>query len=367
MAQETAQNSFCEMPVPTVRGNLRTDHSKKSHAHTPGRAFVVGEENKILSLLMCEILEDTLESYPVFIYAEAGLGKSHYVECLYAHWLSKHPTKNAVLLTAHDFSRQLNEAFRTKTMREFQRIFYHLDFLVLEDIHQISSQSFTQQEFIYILDKLRRRQVPVLITSAQAFPQLSLDTKLISRLAEGLSVRVHPPQEETRRAILELPQYKKNYSLTEEARESLIQYTLQAQSTVYEMLSELQKLEMTRRTEKRRKITPQEVHAHFELKQTENALTLPEIARITAKYYKVRLNEIRGKSRRATFVIIRNVIYYLARKLTPLTLTEIGEYFSGRDHATILHGFKYVENQLPVNSELHHTVEHLMKRLKSFR
>ena len=344
------------------------------YAHAPGkpakmepprtRPFIVGEENKTLSLLAYRVLQEERVPFPVLIHAPAGSGKTHFAEGLYFVWKSQNPHAGTEFLLAYDFNRRLNEAVRTQTMQEFQRAFYKLDFLVLDDIHSLADQIFAQQELIRVLDKLRSRRARVLITSSVPLSHLLLDPKLASRISEGLHVQLSLPQAGTRRAILELPENEGNGVFTEEARLTLAECSAKAEATVQEMLSASRHLEVRRRNEKHKKITSQDVLAHFEQAQSENAPAIEDIAKLTGRYYKIPLNELRGKSRRATLVIVRSVIYYLTRKMTNHTLAEIGEFFSGRDHATILHGFRSVESQLKTNPELCLAVESLTAELR---
>lgn len=365
VSQEVTQIPFFDGITPAVKNSSYAHYSRKAAlSESPRtRPFIVGEENKMLPLVAYEILHGIETPSPVFLHAPVGSGKSHFAEGLFLVWKSRHPAAKGEFLSVSDFHSRLGEAMRTQTMPEFQRVFYHLDFLVLEDFQQIAAHAFAQQEMIHVFDKLRGR-ARILITASQPLGHLSLEAKLVSRIMEGISVRIHPPLAEARQAILKLPEYQNLAPLTDDARDALAEHTLQAGSTVSEMLAVLRQLEMNRRSEKRRKITSVDVLAHYQKKREENSLKIADIAKVAGKYYNVRLNDLRSKSRRATLVIARDVIYYLTRKMTDFTLAEIGAYFSGRDHTTIHHGVKYVETQLKTDPELRHVVESLTADLK---
>ncbi len=366
MSQEIIQIPFYETLSSPVGGGQYAPASRKSRSAVPSatRPFVVGEENKPLSLISYEILQNISQPLPVYLFAAAGSGKSHFVEGLFVTWRVLHPRLRGELLSAHDFFSRLKEAMQTQTMQEFQRVFYKLDFLVLEDFHQMATMPFAQQELIRVLDKLRGRQARVMVTSSVALKHVDVDSKLASRLSEGVSFQVQPPGMQTRLAILDLPENQKIGPLSEEARLSLAEYAQQGQSTVYDMLGVLRQLELKRRAEKRRKIMPEDVEAHYQQKAAEHALSISKIAKAVGRYYKVKLADMRSKSRRATLVTARDVVYYLTRKLTEHTLAEIGEYFAGRDHATILHGIKHAEAELKTDPQWRHAVEFLMEELR---
>lgn len=366
MSQGVIQIPFYEMLSSPVSPGRYAPASGKSAA-TPQRAtrpFVVGEENKALSLISYEILQDAPDPLPVYLFAPIGSGKSHFVEGLFITWKVLHPGLRGELLSASEFSSRLNDAARTQTMQEFQREFHKLDFLVLEDFHQLARKPFAQQELIRVLDKLRGRGARVVVTSSVALKHVEVERKLISRLGEGLSVQVQPPGRDTRLAILDLPENRKMGVLAEDALDVLVEYALRAQGTVYDMLSTLQQLDMKRRSQKRRKIMPEDVEAHYQQKAAEHGLDVAKIAKVVGRYYDVRLADMRSKSRRASFVVARDVVYYLARKLTGVTLAEIGGYFDGRDHTTILHGIRFIEAGMTENPEIRDAVEFLMEELR---
>lgn len=328
------------------------------------RPFVVGEENKALSLISYEILQNVPNPLPVYLFAPVGSGKSHFVEGLFITWKVLHPGLRGELLSAGEFSARLNDAARTQTMHEFQREFHKLDFLVLEDFHVLAGKAFAQQELIRVLDKLRGRGGRVVVTSSAALKHVEVERKLISRLGEGFTVQVQSPGRESRLAILDLPENRKLGFLAEDARDVLVEYTLRSGGTVYDMLSAVQQLDMKRRSQKRRKITPEDVEEHYRQKAAESGLDVAKIAKVVRRYYDVRLADMRSKSRRASLVAARGVVYYLARKLTDMTLAEIGAYFDGRDHTTILHGIKFIETGLKENQEIRDAVEFLMEELR---
>lgn len=370
MSQGVIQIPFYEMlstPVSTGRYAQSAANSGQESATGSQRAtrpFVVGEENKALSLISYEILQDVPNPLPVYLFAPIGSGKSHFVEGLFITWKVLHPGLRGELLSAGEFSSRLNEAARTQTMQEFQRDFHKLDFLVLEDFHQLAGKAFAQQELIHLLDKLRGHGARVVVTSSVALKHVEVERKLISRVGEGFSVQIQPPGLDSRLAILDLPENRKRGVLAEDARDVLVEYALRSGGTVYDMLSTVQQLDLKRRSQKRRKITPEDVEAHYRQKAAENGLDVAKIARVVGRYYSERLADMRSKSRRASLVAARGVVYYLARKLTDVTLAEIGAYFDGRDHTTILHGIKFIESSLAENDEIRDAVEFLMEELR---
>ncbi|MDO4585549.1 MAG: DnaA/Hda family protein [Planctomycetia bacterium] len=327
------------------------------------RPFLAGPENHVICSAIHEFFKESSHLFPLLFYAPFGYGKSHLAEGIFHTWQAFHPQGQAKICSARDFSKHWLTFQKTQTITEFYHIYRKLDLLVLEDIHELVTMDATQEVLIYTLDRFYQRNARVVLTSAQPLSVLPLVPKLASRLRGGVSLRIEAPGIETRRAILDLQEHARGMQFSAEALDRLAERSYQAGISVYEMLTNRRQLEWQRRTSEREEVTAWEVERFFE-KKTENApLTIAVIAKTTAKYYGVRLSDLRSKSRRATLVAIRDVVYYLTRKMTQKTFAEIGEYFGGRDHTTILHGYQQVEQRLKTDPDTRRAVEFLYNDL----
>lgn len=327
------------------------------------RPFLAGPENHVICSGVHEFLKENSQIFPLLFYAPFGYGKSHLAEGIFHTWQAFHPQSSAKLCTARDFSKHWLTFQKTQTITEFYHIYRKLDLLVLEDIHELVTMDATQEVLIYTLDRLYQRNARVVLTSAQPLSVLPLIPKLASRLRGGVSLRIEAPGFETRRAILDLKEHAKGNQFLPEALDRLAERSCQTGISVYEMLGNRRQLEWLRRTTEREEITAWDVDRFFEKKTENTSLTIAAIAKATAKYYGVRLSDLRSKSRRATLVAIRDVVYYLTRKLTQKTFAEIGEYFNGRDHTTILHGYQLAEQRLKTDPDTRRAVEFLYNDL----
>ncbi|MDO4575389.1 MAG: DnaA/Hda family protein [Planctomycetia bacterium] len=328
------------------------------------RQFLAGPENHVLAAAIHEILIDGSPKFPILFYGPLGFGKSHLVSGTFYAWQSLHPEGTGKVVEARNFLRQWQTFLKTQKLSEFYHIYHRLDFLVLEDMHEVSLDDQAQGMLVFLLERLRQRNARFLMTSDCPLAELDFQSKLASRIREGVCLRIALSGEEARREILSLEENSRGMKFSDDALELLAHYSTVAEHSVYEMLNVKRQLEMLRKTSGSAAVTSGDVRLFFEQKAENCKITIHDIAKLAAKHFKVKLADLRGKSRQATLVLVRDVVYYLARRMTGFTLAEIGAYFGGRDHTTILHGCSQLEEQLKVDSALRLSVERLYGELR---
>ena len=311
-----------------------------------------------------EILADTQDTFPVLFYAPFGFGKTHLAVGTYYVWLAGHPGKSGKLISASDFIMQWQTFFSTQTSSEFYLIYDSLDILVMEDLQEIAASEHVQEVLVDILDRLHRRGAKSLFTSTQPLGNLALIPRLASRLRGGVCIPIAQANIETRLAILSLDEHRKEVKFSPDALEALAEYSAETESTLYETLSVLRQLEAQRRLAHTATVTSADVREFFNSKANECSITIADIAKRVAKHCKIRLVDLRSKSRKASLVAARDMVYYLTRKMTRFTLDELGEYFGGRDHTSILHGCKQAEQRLSTDVAFRQTVDTLYAEIR---
>lgn len=331
------------------------------------RPFLVGPENYVICSAAYDILKDIPNPFTIFFSAPAGYGKTHLAEGLLVTWLAQHPKSSGKCVQAKDFAREWANAQRTRTTHEFLPNYNQLDFFVLENLHEIVTHESTQEQLVHMLDRLNKRGARILITSNLPLTALPLHTKLMSRLRQGVCIEINEPSEDVRHAILRLPEHSKNVSITEDGLNSVVELSMREKDSPAEMIQRLRRLEFVRKTTLEPAITAALTRQEFQPPKEENTITIAQIAKLAAKFYKVRLSDLKSKSRKTTLVTVRDVIYYLSRKITGATLEEIGAYFSGRDHTTILHGLNQAELLIQTDEEVQRCIEYLYTELRISR
>ncbi|MBQ9455404.1 MAG: ATP-binding protein [Thermoguttaceae bacterium] len=329
--------------------------------------FIAGQENYVLCSVVYDVIQDYPNPFAMLIHGPLGFGKSHLTEGLLIAWFGRHPGAKVKLVSARDFARSWAQAQRTRTTHEFFEEYHTLDFFVLDELQEIATHTATQEQLVQTLDLLLRRGARVFLTANQPLAALTLIPKLASRLRQGVSIEIHLPAPETRRRILTQTEISRNVPISESALDEFVALADREELSVGEMLQRFQKMEWIRKTRQENEIQSESVSKVFAGSEENVPVTVAQIAKLAAKFYKVKLTDLRSKSRKTVLVTVRDVVYCMARRLTDATLDEIGTYFGGRDHTTILHGCAQAESLIESDEEVRRCVDFLLSELKSGR
>lgn len=326
--------------------------------------FLADRENHVICSAVYDILQDTPNPFLMYFFAPVGFGKTHLAEGLLLSWLMRHPGKSGKCLSAHQFAREWANAQRLKKPQEFFGEYHSLDFFILEDIQELTTHAATQKQLVQTLDLLTKRGARILLTGNQPISAMPFEAQLTSRLHQGVAIRIQLPGIETRSAILRLPEHSKNVPISDMALGEFVELAQKEELSVGEMIQRFQKMEWIRKTNREMEILPEKVSEVFAENGVPREITIPQIAKLAAKFYRVKLSDLRSKSRKTTLVTVRSIIYYMARRLTAATLDEIGLYFNGRDHSTILHGCTQAEILIQNDEEVRRCVQYLYSELR---
>ncbi|MDO4630566.1 MAG: DnaA/Hda family protein [Planctomycetia bacterium] len=325
--------------------------------------FFAGPENYDACMVVSEVIRDSSAPFPIFIHAPAGYGKSHLVEGVLIAWLSRHEEKFGTLISAQEFAREWGTAQRMRTPEEFIGKYHAQDFLVLEDLQAITTHTSTQEQLARTFDALGKRDAWILVTATQPLETLALEQGLLSRLRMGVCLEITLPTVETREIILHHVISEKKIAISSGALQNFITQAESEELSTGDMLFQFQKMDMMRKVTHNEEIAETEVTQIFSENASKTVVTVKQIAQLAAKFYKIRLADLRSKSRKTTLVTVRDVVYFMARRYTDATLDEIGTYFDGRDHTTVLHGISQAERLIQNDEEVRRCVEFLVQEL----
>jgi chromosomal replication initiator protein len=279
----------------------------------------------------------------IVFHGASGTGKSHLIHGLFAAWKHRRPDDNVVLLTATEFAQQYAEAVEKRSVVQWRRRFRTADLLGLEDLLHLATKQPAQAELLHTLDELADRGGVVVVSSRLSPHELtSLLPGLRSRLQAGLAVPVAMPEVDARRKILAALCAMRQLSLSDGC------LRLMARSlpmTASELSGVLGNLQLAARSSER-VLDDKFVQSYIAQHCAARHPPLRTIATQTARYFALRVSELRSSSRRRGVVMARDVAMYLARQLTGKSLKQIGKYFGGRDHTTVLHGCRKTEGLL---------------------
>ena len=327
--------------------------------------FVVGASNQFAHAACVAVANRPADHYnPLFIYGGVGLGKTHLVNAVGHHLLERNPGQKVVYTTFESFMNQLIGSLRRDRMNEFKSRFRSIDVLILDDIQFIAGKERTQEEFFHTFNSLYENHKQIILTSDR-FPKEipNLEDRLRNRFEWGLTADIQPPDIETRIAILckkaeeeeiDLPQEVANFLATNiwsNVRE------LEGSLTRLGAFASLTKVEITIDL-------AQEVLRHT-LKDNEKQVTVRNIQKAICEHFDVKISDLKSKRRTKNLALARQMAMYLCRKFTSTSFPAIGAEFGGRDHSTVIHASKTIEQKSVTDPYVKATVDRLVRQLKN--
>lgn len=306
---------------------------------------------------------------PLFLYGSTGLGKTHLMHAIGNELFKTGRIKRARYIHANDYYTDMATKmrkgelldFRTQDMKEYA----NLDVLLIDDIQFFRNKKHTQQEFFYLYDTMVRKGKQVVISS-DTYPRelAEIEERLISRFNSGLTIQIEPPELEMRVAILmKKAENNPNIVLRDEAAFFIAKHI---RSNVRELEGGLQKVIAFATFRRIKEITVEICKEALKdlLRVTNGLITVENIQKTVADFYKIRVPDIYSKSRKANIVRVRHIAMYLAKELTRKSLPELGEAFGGRDHSTVHHAVEKIIELRATDRELNHDLHVLEQTLK---
>ncbi|HEY2894818.1 MAG TPA: DnaA/Hda family protein [Pirellulales bacterium] len=313
------------------------------HDAQPRWEFVAGPENSLAATALLPYMERTGSALnPLVLYGPHGSGKSHLAHGLLAWWQQHHPAAPVELVAASDFAQAYAASLDYQRLEAWRQQMRGLSLLIVEDLGQLVSKRPAQQELLHTFDVLMQRDALVVVT-ARSLPAHSpgLLAALRSRLSAGLAVPLALPGQAARRAIFERLAASRSVALPKRALHRLADgLPLSAPA----MISALLELELAAQTGSR--VDTHRIRQFVAEHDREKIPALRDIACLTAKYFGLKLSDLKSPLRRQPLVAARGVAMYLARQLTRQSLQQIGTFFGGRDHTTVLHGCRRTDKLL---------------------
>ena len=309
--------------------------------------YVVGPQNKLAYAAAKAVAEKPAEGFnPLFIYGESGLGKTHLLYAIAHLMRSRRPESRIVYIKGDDFTNELVSSIRENRNAEFREKYRQADILLVDDIQFIAGKIQTQEEFFHTFNTLYESGKQIVLTSDRPPREMTqLSDRLMSRFESGLMVDVAPPDFETRLAIIHNKAALLGVKLPDEVMdyiaENVTANVRQIEGTLNKILAYRDLLGDT--------VDEQAVGRAVKdmLKKSNEYIPSPQvIITYICKYYNLDEDVLRGQNRGRDVVNGRQIAMYLIRRMTNLSLSDIGKEFGGRDHTTVLHSLDKVEKQM---------------------
>ena len=316
-------------------------------------SFVVGKPNELAHAAARRVAQGIDAGFnPLFLYGGVGLGKTHLMHAIAWQLQSQSPDLRVVYLSAEQFMYRFVQALREKQMMDFKQLFRSVDVLMVDDVQFIAGKDSTQEEFFHTFNALVDQGKQIIISADRPPVEIKdLEERIKSRLQCGLVVDLHPTDYELRLGILQqkVDQYRQQYQDLVLAEGVLAFLARRISSNVRVLEGALMRL-FAFASLVGREITlelTQDCLADI-LRASDRKVTVEEIQRKVAEHYNIRLSDIIGPKRVRTIARPRQVAMFLAKRMTIRSLPEIGRRFGGRDHTTVMHGVRRIE-ELKIN------------------
>jgi len=325
--------------------------------------FVVGPSNQFAHAAAKAVADAPGRAYnPLFIYSGVGLGKTHLVTAIGHHIQGKTPRMKVAYLSSEQFTNELINRMSHQRMEEFRQKYRNMDILLIDDIQFIAGKERTQEEFFHTFNALYEAQKQIVLTSDRQPKEIpDIEERLRSRFESGLISDIQPPDLETRIAILKKKAEIWGIRLPDDVAEFLATVM---KSNIRELEGGLVKLgavSSLTNTEITQELAKNELK--YLIDNRDRVITKDFIQKLTADAFGVKITDMKSKRRTKAVVLPRQVAMYLCRNFAGASFPEIGNFFGGKDHSTVIHACKVIEEKKEKDPELRAKIDMLIKQL----
>tara|TARA_R110002110_G_scaffold13596_19_gene64830 strand:+ start:1384 stop:2757 length:1374 start_codon:yes stop_codon:yes gene_type:complete len=332
--------------------------------------FVVGKPNELAHAAAKRVAEGGPVTFnPLFLYGGVGLGKTHLMHAIARELAERRPHMNVLYLSAEQFMYRFVQALRDRKMMDFKEIFRSVDVLMVDDVQFIAGKDSTQEEFFHTFNALVDQQKQIIISADRAPGEIKdLEERVKSRLQCGLVVDLHPTDYELRLGILQskVEVQRANYPELE-VEDGVLEFL------AHRITSNVRVLEgALTRLFAFGSLVGREINMDLTqdcltdvLRDSERKISVEEIQRKVSDHYNIRLSDMIGPKRLRSYARPRQVAMYLCKQMTSRSLPEIGRRFGGRDHTTVMHGVKRIEELKASDDQIAEDLQLLRRALES--
>jgi chromosomal replication initiator protein len=359
-----------DVVAPPASADERGDISAPLDPRFTFENFVVGKPNELAHAAARRIAESCVAAKrivpfnPLFLYGGVGLGKTHLMHAIAWHIRTQIPARKVIYLSAEKFMYQFIRALRFKSTMDFKDQFRSVDVLMIDDVQFISGKDSTQEEFFHTFNALVDQNRQIVISADKSPSDLEgMEDRMKSRLGWGLVADIHPTTYELRLGILQAKAEQRKAAIPPKVMEFLAH---KITSNVRELEGALNRI-LAHATLVGRTISlesAQEV-LHDLLRANDRRITIDEIQKRVAEHYNIRLADMHSARRARAVARPRQVAMFLCKQLTPRSLPEIGRKFGGRDHTTVMHAVRKIEELRATDRTLAEDVELLRRMLET--
>jgi len=326
--------------------------------------FVVGSGNRFAHAAAMAVAKSPAKAYnPLFIYGGVGMGKTHLLQAIAHQMRQESQDAKVIYISSEKFTNQLISSIQNRSTSSFRQMYRTVDALLIDDIQFIAGKESTQEEFFHTFNVLYDAHKQIVLSSDRMPKEISsLEQRLVSRFEWGLITDIQPPDLETRIAILQKKLEIENIAVPDEVTYFIAE---KIKTNIRELEGALVRVVAYSSLVGERISLALAQDILKDMLKEEKRVSVDAIQKEVAAAFDISISDLRSKKRARTIAFPRQVAMYLSRILTEYSLPQIGEYFGGRDHTTVLHAYQRVEKEGKRSKNTQKMLDGLVEKIKA--
>lgn len=359
--QVVAEKAAPQVESSSTPSSLKMDGINPSYTFD---SFVIGPGNRFAHAAGTAVSDSPGKHYnPLFVYGRSGLGKTHLLQSIAHEVKQRNRNFNVLYISSEKFTNQLITSIQTRKTAEFRSRYRNCDLLLIDDIHFIADKEATQEEFFHTFNTLYDAHKQIVVSSDRPPKEIpGLEERLVTRFGWGLVTDIQPPDFETRVAILKKKMEKETVQVPDDVAYFIAS---RIKSNIRELEGALIRVvAYCALTGSPLDVKLTETILKDSLQEESQKFSMDEIQKTVAEYFHLQVADLRSKTRSRSVAKPRQIAMFLIRELTKHSLPEIGDFFGGRDHTTVLHACKTIQGEKESTEEMMKILTALKNLLK---
>ncbi len=327
--------------------------------------FIVGPSNRLAHAAALAVSKSPGRAYnPFFVHGDVGLGKTHLLQSICLRIRESHPNAVIYYTSCEGFMTQFMDSVREGMLTRFRHKFRHVDVLVIDDIHFLAKRDRTQEEFFHTFNSLYQSHKQIILSSDAPPEEIpDLEERLVSRFKWGLVTELAPPCYETRVEILKNKSALRGFDLADDVA---CYIAGKIDTNIRELEGAISKLQMLASIDKKpADVALARAALGDEASRAEPKIQIQTIINAVTDFFGVKVTDLQSKRRQRSIALPRQLCMYLARRNTRYSLEEIGGYFGGRDHTTVMHAVRTIEERRERDEEFANVIRTIEDKLRA--